>query len=81
MSKAFDTSPRGRRSSKHFKRALNFCPKNLSLHLNFAQKSFQHIIYGNGIKTNFRLQCGGLSGPKVAAQELVVIGSKSYDLK
>ena len=30
--------------------ALNFCPKNLSLQLNFAQKNFQHIIYGNGIK-------------------------------
>ena len=34
--------------------APNFWPKNLSLQLNFAQKNFQHIIYGNGIKiTNF----------------------------
>ena len=34
--------------------APNFCPKNLSLQLNIAQKNFQHIIYGNGIKiTNF----------------------------
>ena len=36
--------------------APNFCLKNLSLHLNFARKNFQHIIYDNRIKTNFRLQ-------------------------
>ena len=47
----------GRMSSNKFGGAPNFCPKNLSLQLNFAQKNFQHIIYGNGIKiTNFGLQ-------------------------
>ena len=47
----------GRRSSKQFGGAPNFCPKNLSLQLNFAQKNFQHIVYGNGIKiTNFGSQ-------------------------
>ena len=51
------SSVHGRRSSKQFGGAPNFCPKNLSLQLNFAQKNFQHIIYGNGIKiTNFEPQ-------------------------
>ena len=44
----------GRMSSNQVGGAPNFCPKNLSLQLNIAQKNFQHIIYGNGIKiTNF----------------------------
>ena len=48
----------------------NFCPKILPLHLSFFLKNFQLIIYGNGIKTNFRLQYGALSEPKVASQAL-----------
>ena len=44
-------------SSNQFEGAPNFCPKNLSLQLNIAQKNFQHITYGNGIKiTNFGQQ-------------------------
>ena len=44
----------GVRAQNNLGGAPNFCPKNLSLQLNFAPKNFQHIIYGNGIKiTNF----------------------------
>ena len=70
----------GRRSSIHFGGHQIFAQKNLSLHLNFARKNFQHICYGNGIKSNFRLQHNLLSRPKIAAHGLklyfVMIESK-----
>ena len=45
-----------------------FLPKKFVTATEFCPKNFQHIIFGNGIKTSFRLQYLALLEPKVAAQ-------------